>query len=717
MTTTACSKARGFWNGVYFLGELKRSWANALLYAIAFFFTMTVPMMMEVGSFLDRDKMYAVQVSHFMALPLLVVVAMAVGFWAACSATGHLMRRTSSYYFYSLPLRREGMILVKSAVACVDFAAALLVNLLLSGVMLLRVLMYLEDPVVFFGNALYVVLAFAVVFALVQLLAMLCGTRTFHLILCVLSGALGPAWLGMLDVIAENVTRLLRTPVLSDESIRFTSPYAYLAYYTGDGPWGLPLAGWIGCAVFALLCFGGTLLLARVRPAEGAESSVVFAPVGCVVKYLVMVPATFFMGYLFEELGGGLWLFFGVVSGAVLCFMLMNVLISRSARNMFRGAAWLLLYGLLFMVGIFGTGAWYGYIDYHAYPTGQIASVEVEAVGYYGGDYTLTSPEAVEATSAFLDEFLALARTDNSRASIFNPLAAFSDARPTESGYAIIEKGSASIDFYDEYDVESLKAVASVNSLMRSVRITETTRLGFSRTWTVNVDRYPELYDYLEAMNRAIADSDEFAEQYLEYFLGIAEYQHDIQYEIKEAISKEQQNDALFNQIVIRPQDYGYVDPNSPAFAAALDELRAQLCYDFFQQTQVLSIWVNGKMNGEHYSFRMPIYASQNKMLDYLGLADGETLIELYADAFRRDVLTGYTVSDGEVVVADTVTDAQTSAIYRGAASISFTRYGTDPFFLTGIDPRCFFRGDGNDIFFLADKLPDAVVELFRGGK
>ncbi|MBR6709522.1 MAG: hypothetical protein IKL84_07585, partial [Clostridia bacterium] len=689
MTTTVCSKRSGFWNNAYFLGELKRSWANALLYAIAFFFTLTVPIMLEVSSYLDRDKMYGIQLDNFVFAPLLTVVAMGIALWAACSATNYLMRRTSSYYYHSLPLRREGMVLIKSAVAGLDFLAALLVNLLLSGVMLLRVASFIENPGHLWLCVAYLILTFVLVFSLVQLLAMLCGTRTFHLILCAISFILGIALVGMIGLLSENFNTLLVVDLLSDEAMQYTSPYYFLIYHTTSEQIVMSAAEWIGCAIFALLCFGGTLLLARIRPAEGAESSVVFRPVGQVVKYVVMVPATFYMGYLFEELGGGLWMFFGVVSGALLCFMLMNVLISRGVRNMFRGVAWLALYGVLFIVGIFGTTMYLSYLEYHAYPTGQIASVTINVHGDRGGFYTLTDPRAIEATSDFVDDFLALAKQNNN---VNRPTA---NAVPVDLDAEFYEKY---YDVYDEYTIDRLKAMEAANGLMRSMEITETTHLGTSRTWRVNIDRFPELLAQVEAMNRAIADSDEFAEQYISFFCWLADYVHDVKHTFLDL------DPDIYERVVTNPalndMQQGVA---SPAFQAAVEELRAQIGYDFFQQPQVHSIWISAHKNGRYFSFNVPIYASQTKLLEYYGLADGQTLIEVYAEAFGKKaksgyMLGGYTVDpENNLIVVDVYDKEDISEIWRGAAVISYPKYGNQtPFFLTAVDASCFFRGNEN---------------------
>ena len=181
-------------------------------------------------------------------------------------------------------------------------------------------------------------------------------------------------------------------------------------------------------------------------------------------------------------------------------------------------------------------------------------------------------------------------------------------------------------------------------------------------------------------------------------------------------------DDDLYAQIFTRPD---FVT-STLGFQAAVDELREQICYDFFQQTQVLSVWISSKGNGNYYSFRMPIYASQTKLLDYFGLADGETLRRVYADNAAKDIasgysLTGYTVDTQNNLIVNTAESSQEIwEICYASAVINWGRYSIgDPFFLTAVDASCFFRDNNHYgyLYFLAGQIPAAVRTLFASGK
>ena len=181
-------------------------------------------------------------------------------------------------------------------------------------------------------------------------------------------------------------------------------------------------------------------------------------------------------------------------------------------------------------------------------------------------------------------------------------------------------------------------------------------------------------------------------------------------------------DDDLYAQIFTRPE---FVT-STAGFQAAIDELREQICYDFFQQTQVHSVWISSKGNGHYYSFRMPIYASQTKLLDYFGMADGETLRRVYADDAVKDIvsgysMTGYTVdTQNELIVSSAESSEAVWEICYASAVINWGNYRSyDPFFLTAVDASCFFRDNDHygDLYFLAGQIPAAVRTLFASGK
>ena len=142
MTTQALSNPktrRGFWNTAAFLGELRRSWANAILFFLAYFFSLTVPMLNDLSTyrridFYDSFTTGQVRELDYYIPALYVAIAMAAAVWAAITACSYLHKRISVYHFHSMPIRREGMLIMKSAVAVCDFLIGLLPNLLLTMV-------------------------------------------------------------------------------------------------------------------------------------------------------------------------------------------------------------------------------------------------------------------------------------------------------------------------------------------------------------------------------------------------------------------------------------------------------------------------------------------------------------------------------------------------------------------------------------------------------
>lgn len=85
MTTQALSNGRAFWNGAYYLGELRRSWANALLYTLVYFFGMNLPLLSMVNDYRYRDFSSLINhgLDYYLSFEGYSIVAMLIAVWAA----------------------------------------------------------------------------------------------------------------------------------------------------------------------------------------------------------------------------------------------------------------------------------------------------------------------------------------------------------------------------------------------------------------------------------------------------------------------------------------------------------------------------------------------------------------------------------------------------------------------------------------------------------
>ncbi len=277
-----------------------------------------------------------------------------VGVFAGMSANGYVNSRRAIHCYHSLPLTRDALYLENSAVYVIDYLAAGLLTLVVSTA---AILIRLGMTAAGMGEGLWVILVgitgFALVFGLFQLAGSLTGTAVFRFCMAGILAFLPVVlylliWLGVdvgMDHIQVNnylndgrTARLLCPAVnlfctMSEmiEGVGFYSREA-LAFWQ-------KLLALLGLLATAAVYYLAGLWCSRKRPSERAEHALVWKKLGWFVKYPVVFVCAGFGGLLFREIfgSGDTWMVFGGIMGLVLSFFLMNVLLERNTRSMFRG--------------------------------------------------------------------------------------------------------------------------------------------------------------------------------------------------------------------------------------------------------------------------------------------------------------------------------------------------------------------------------------------
>lgn len=707
MTTVVLSKSdkKAYWNGAYFFGELRRSWAHALLYTLAFFFSLTVPMMSKLSDTLRYDyySIYDVTMdamagtgtiytydpvdNRFAEIPYFpyVLVAMVIAVWAGIFAVTYLNRRVSAYFYHSLPIAREGILLVKSSVALTDLMIALAVNIGLTSVFYLK-LPGVDNPAPLFVMAGYCLLAFAVIYAFVVLLGALCGTSMFHMVLIALSIGLLPLMLSAIYLLGDMVTSNLNMEYLLE--MRLTSPYFYL-FDVFERVGELSVWQIIFLALFAAASFVGTLLLVRFRPTEAAESSIAFRPVGAVIKYAVVGTGAILGGFLFKEMfWGEIGFIFGFICGLLLTFMLMNVLLSRSVRQMFRGLRVLLIFALVLIVVEFGICWAYTYRDDHVFSAKQVKSVSIREYSGYDPIYgDITDPEAIELTSAYLKAYFACVDGDSVSYTLGD-----AGKIALEIVRSIGEK-SPSVEIA-QVEIDNDKMIAERFSRTRNVWLTQTVAGGLSYSWRVTFGQYPELEELEAAVCRAITDSESFKTHYVEIFeQGAADIVH-----------------------FIRGYTYGQsIREDSPEFKAMMAELREQIGYDFFQRQQISTLKI--RVDRRYYTF--PIYSGQTALIKMLGYTDEEEMKNAHLEEVSKWL---ETTEDSCFTVYKRNQDGSVSAAYYEPedsetvwmASAVHASFGEPSIFTRVSSEYAVGTVDWEPVYFLYGKEPQFILDLFE---
>lgn len=705
MTTAVLSKSsnkKAYWNGAYFFGELRRSWAHALLYTLAFFFSLTVPMMSRLSDTLRYDyySIYDVTMDAMAGTGTIytydpinnrfaeieyfpyVLVAMFIAIWAGIFAVTYLNRRVSAYFYHSLPIAREGILLVKSTVALADFVIALIINIALTSAFYLK-LPGVDNLVPLFALAGYCLLTFAVIYAFILLLGALCGTSMFHMVMIALSFGLLPLMLSAVYLLGEMVTNHLNMEYLLE--MRLTSPYFYLVEVF-ERVGGLSAWQIVFLTLFGAVAFVGALLLVRIRPTEAAESSVAFPAVGAVVKYAVVGTAAVLGGFLFKEVfWGEIGFIFGFVCGLLLSFMLMNVLLTRSVRQMFRGLRVLLILALVVIVVVFGICWAYNYRDDHVFAVEQVKSVSIRE---YSGDDSIygdiADPDAVELTSAYLKAYFACVDGNEVSYRIDSAEGVTLEIVPA----AETQKPSADVKETEE------AMMAARFSNTRNIWLTQTIIGGRSYTWCVTFGQYPELEELEAAVIRAITESETFKENYVEIFEQGAD---DISHHAKNHIYG---------------QSFGV---DSPEYMAMLDELREQIGYEFFQRQQIGTLEI--RIDRRYYTF--PVYSGQTALIKMLGYDDEEEMIDVKLSEFSgwQSKVVDFSFSVYKREADGSVTRAyyepvDSETVWRYAAVLA--SYGQPSIFTRVSSNYAVGTVSWDPVYFLHGKEPEFILDLFQ---
>ena len=362
-----------FFNPVYFRGEMRRSWPKTLCLTLFFFFVLPLPLLFQVNS--RRSWSADALTTAMIRLPisnlwLYCFAAVAAAVFVGMLTTRYLNRRTVVDFYHSLPMRREGLLISNVLAGLLQFAAALVINTLLSLIILLSVAEMLNPVGVAVLRLLtavgYIALTFLLFYTITVFCGMLCGTSVMQVMVVALFVGAFPLFRVLLISFLSDVTYHIDISSMWRDDWGWTSPLLRLFTLTGtdridyghytDCVLDFPLLWWeiLAWLAAAWLLLLGAFLLYRRRRVERAGTPVVFDGVASAVRWIVVVLGTMGMGWLFHALGDGIfWLFFGFLLGGFLAFILMGAILTKTPRRMFEGwrrmLAFLVLFCLLFL--------------------------------------------------------------------------------------------------------------------------------------------------------------------------------------------------------------------------------------------------------------------------------------------------------------------------------------------------------------------------------
>lgn len=377
---TPYTDAHAYFHPAFFKGEMRRSWPKIICYTLLLFFVLPLPLLFEGNSrHWEAAKLSGSLTSMINDVTWLYCFAtVAIALFAGMLATVYLCRRPSVDFYHSLPIRREGLLIQSWLCGMLQFVTALVFNVLLSMLIVFSTVGQITLIGAPIGKLMiaagYMLLTYLLFYTLTVFCGMLCGTSFMQIVVTGLALGAFPLFRVLALAFCNMVTDTVDVGHYFDSDWGWTSPLirlVYLAendnvyYNTPEGVeyvrYGLenPFTVWeiLLWIVAAVALFLGAMWLYRKRHVERAGTPVVFEGVAAAVKWVVIVLATMAMGWLFGEIGGSAaWLFFGFLLGGFLSFMLINTILTKNPKQMFRGWKAIVVYLVAFCIGSVGIG-------------------------------------------------------------------------------------------------------------------------------------------------------------------------------------------------------------------------------------------------------------------------------------------------------------------------------------------------------------------------
>ncbi len=339
----------------YYGFAMRQNWQLLVLFLILTLFIMLLPTYIAIDNLNEWIKAYdmiegyeelstvriidRVHESMSDVSVIGILVSAGLAFISGMTAMSFVNSKRNVGCYHSFPIRRESMFITETTVPALYYLLSITVGYALSYFMFL----FSFDGVgemasAYFTVGVYAVLVYLFIYTAILLAGGLTGTNPMKLIVVAILFFL-PLVLYLLIVYLLDINSDINTSYYTSiDALKLVSPFvrvvygATLLYETGKLLWVFP-------AVMSALMYAGALLLHKYRKSELSGTTVIWKPVFAVVKYSVIFTAAHLGALLFYYIGGGNYvtMFFGMIFGAVVALMLMNCIMYRSTKAMFRG--------------------------------------------------------------------------------------------------------------------------------------------------------------------------------------------------------------------------------------------------------------------------------------------------------------------------------------------------------------------------------------------
>ncbi|MBO7148852.1 MAG: hypothetical protein J6V93_03240 [Clostridia bacterium] len=492
-------------NGKFFFGTLKSVWTQGVISFSVMFFLAPVLLMIVADSysatvFRPTPNIQGLVDTIYESYSFYCFFAAVLAVLFATATFNYLNSRVSVNFYHSLPFKRTRLFFVHYISGIFSFVIGFFLNYLIcilipaiTDMGFFECLPALSS--VFFNVLIY----FVLIYSITVLVGMTTGLAPVQWLMTALVLAILPAIKICINGLRGfNSNRFWIDYFFEYDKFLPTSPVVVLFDNAA-----FSLTTKLVFAAITVFCVILSVILYHYRLSEKSGNPFVFNKFASFVKYLVMVPGSMSFALIFGYLGDRnfLWLVFGSVSGAIVAWMIMNSIISKTARAMFNAARGM----VIFVVCVSAVNLFFVYgttpIENAILTDGYISSVTIELDG--SGEFSRVTFDEKENKEALLD----IVRMEIDKADEYGYISEYSSGvsvtvTPYDSKY-IDEDRNVMIDGKKYY--VGLQSADHIR-----VRVVAKTSLGYeiARSFSVS-DR---VGDYFEEL-KIIADSDEYKEE------------------------------------------------------------------------------------------------------------------------------------------------------------------------------------------------------------
>lgn len=402
--------------------KLKHSWTVMLICFITLFFIINVSFMLsskdlmlaQKKDILSGTSTFVYKTENFFTgdTVALILVGCCLAVVVGCHSLSYMNNKVSAGFFHSLPEKRSGHFIASLVTATADFIIPFVANILI-----LTIITAAKGLLYKFVGVLILKMLFIVIFSYLSILAvcyvagMLTGTTAIHGIFTLYLIFILPAleffylnWIktDFLSVEAWNI--LLNNGIILSPAFRIFGVCNLL--FSESSTYA------VASLVIELIMIPAELILAFVlykkRRIESSGTPIIYRKLSDIVKYSAIILMSLIGALFFRSIGNGMsWLIFGFCSGAVITFMIMNTVLNRTSKLMFKGLKGLGVCVALAAVSIaVAQTGFFGTLDYIV-PTSEKIYITIG-----GNEYNLTDEDKIEEFRDIMKKFNAALKND-----------------------------------------------------------------------------------------------------------------------------------------------------------------------------------------------------------------------------------------------------------------------------------------------------------------